>query len=64
MKDQEICVKCKYNKVKKIKALPVQIQKGLIPKLLNPIYYVCTSCGYMETWVENKEELEYIEKNN
>jgi len=61
---QEVCVKCKSSKVKKMKALPIQVQKGLIPKLINPIYYICTACGYMEAWIENKEELEYIEKNN
>lgn len=54
------CIKCNSDKIKVVKALPVQMQKGLIPKFLNHNYYVCTECGYSEIWIESKEELNYI----
>ncbi|MEG1312654.1 MAG: hypothetical protein RSD47_11725 [Romboutsia sp.] len=63
MKDTNICTKCNSRKIKKVKSLQLQMQKGGIPKYLNPYYYICTKCGYTEIWIEDKEELEYINKN-
>ncbi len=63
MKKETKCIKCNSEKIKLVKALPVQIQKGLIPKLINPKYYICTDCGYTEIWIESEEELKYIENN-
>ena len=60
MKKEMKCIKCDSDKIKVIKALPAQMQKGIVPKLLNPNYYICTECGYTEIWIESKEELTYI----
>ncbi|MEG2786916.1 MAG: hypothetical protein RR942_03760 [Romboutsia sp.] len=63
MKDTNICPKCNSRKIKKVKSLPFQIENGIIPKRLNPYYYICTKCGYAEIWIADKDELEYISKN-
>ncbi|MDU4938189.1 MAG: hypothetical protein E6X34_07010 [Clostridium sp.] len=51
------CLKCNSDKIKVVKAPPVQMQKGIMPKLLNPYYYICCECGYTEIWINSKEEL-------
>ena len=61
MKNEMKCIKCNSNKIKKVGARPVGMQKGLIPKLLYPKYYICLECGYTEIWVDSKEELNYLE---
>ena len=47
-------------KCKVVKAPPVQMQKGIMPKLLNSYYYIWCECGYTETWINSKEELNYL----
>ena len=63
MKKEMICIKCSADKIKVIKALPSQMKRGFIPKLLNPNYYICSECGYIELWVDSDDELAYIKKH-
>ncbi|MEG1004319.1 MAG: hypothetical protein RSF37_13035 [Clostridium sp.] len=63
MKKVMKCIKCNSVNVKVVKAIPVQIKKGFIPKLIKPNYYICSECGYAEIWIDSKEELTYIEND-
>ncbi|MFR4995586.1 MAG: hypothetical protein ACLUDK_00045 [Clostridium paraputrificum] len=63
MKNEMKCLKCNSDEIKVIKAPTVQMQKGIMPKLLNPYYYICCECGYTEIWINSKEELNYLKKH-
>ncbi|MGL5717678.1 MAG: hypothetical protein ACRCX2_31995 [Paraclostridium sp.] len=57
------CFKCNSDKISIVKSMPIQMQKGLMPKYLNPNYYICSDCGYTELWIDSKQELSYIKDN-
>lgn len=63
MKNNFTCLKSNSHNIKKIKTLPIQIKQGIRPSYLNPYYYVCCNCGYIEVWTESKEELTFIRTN-
>ena len=63
MKKQKKCLKCSSEEIRVLRAKPIEMQKGLIPKLLNPYYHICLKCGYAETWIESEAELDYIAKH-
>lgn len=53
MKNTGICPKCGSNSVIVTNQL---IQRGLRSNFA-PLNYICTQCGYVEVWVEEKDIL-------
>ncbi|MDO4276461.1 MAG: hypothetical protein Q4D16_22585 [Eubacteriales bacterium] len=70
MKNTRICCKCGSSDIIRIPDNPSRHASGnniytstfTLMKKIPVIRYVCCSCGYVENWVENKNELIEIKK--
>ena len=63
MKNSNTCSKCNSDNIARIKSdsLGARIGTGAF-SIAQTGYYICCDCGYTETWIESKEDLEKIKK--
>jgi len=61
MKNSNTCPKCNSSYIAKIKSdsLGSRISTGTF-SIAQTSYYVCCSCGYTESWIDNQDDLEKI----
>lgn len=63
MKKTGVCPKCASNDIRvmrrRIYATMIPLKRTLFGAAYTS-WFICTSCGFVETWVERKEDLERI----
>ena len=68
MENKKICPKCNGEKILRIPGetgiygTGNNIPAGFLNGTVNISRYLCCNCGYMEEWVDNKEDINKVEE--
>ena len=63
MKNKKICPKCYGNKIIRIPGetgiygVGNNISSGFLKGTVNVTRYMCCNCGYIEEWIDSKEDI-------
>ena len=63
MKNKKICPKCDSNKIIRIPGetgiygVGNNISSGFLKGTVNVTRYMCCNCGYIEEWIDSKEDI-------
>lgn len=65
MKKKGKCPKCSGKEIESLTFLPsaaLEFPTYYLGDIVVPKLYICTACGYAETWVDNDKDLDDIRK--
>jgi hypothetical protein len=69
MKNSKKCPKCQSTDIVRIPAAPHRYQGSHIPvswaglTLIDMTRYLCTSCGFMEEWIDSADDIATLRRN-